>query len=262
MSSLPRQPLGKAALGHEIRGLEARRDRLAPAAGDGVEPRHGLRPEARGERRARPRQEIAERAQPGALHAAARRPRRGAARRPAGARRSPRSPPAASRPAHGARPGGSAPAPAPEPGPGASAPRAAKPWAARRRSTSASRAASPPNKCAAPVTSMSDAVRRIGRGERREAPAPIGDRREQSGVGRRIGRGEPQRRAHGAGVGDRHAGDEPGPLGARVDGGQALAALAFRRRRRRARPSSERSRASREKSGRSKGAAGTWRGNA
>ena len=62
----PRQSLGKAPLGDMRGGREARDDRLAPAAEQRVEPRHRRGAEAGCERRARTRQKIADSRKPGA----------------------------------------------------------------------------------------------------------------------------------------------------------------------------------------------------
>ena len=82
----------------------------------------------------------------------------------------------------------------------------ANPAATAAATDRGSSAASPPNRCAQPVMSSSNAVRRIEPDQRRVAVAPVGDRFEQSRIAPRIGIGRRECRIHRARIGQRHAG--------------------------------------------------------
>ena len=76
----------------------------------------------------------------------------------------------------------------------AMAPRTAKPWRGDGGpSPVASIAASPPNRCAAPVMSSNRPSGAIQRHQRREAVAPVGDIFQQRGIGLVVGRHDGQR---------------------------------------------------------------------
>lgn len=75
------------------------------------------------------------------------------------------------------------------------------------------------------------AVRRIERGKRRKAPAPIGDRSKRRGFGNRIGRKATQAGEDSARIGNRHAGPHTAPRGGGIDGGENLRVLDLKDRR-------------------------------
>ena len=81
-------------------------------------------------------------------------------------------------------------------------------------------------RCAADIEEH--AVRGIERRERREAPAPIGNSREELGFRARVGFGNFERRQHGARIGERHAATQTRRLRAGIKRRETLRAFDFR----------------------------------
>ena len=216
--------LGKAPLGEIGRHLEARRDRRPGAAQQSIEPVEKSLAEPRGERRARPQDEIADAAQ-------ARlgkgdqslfiEPQSGKGQRAKltaqirfadvlGKRRASRRSARAPRPLPASR----------------RAPRGRQSPALRAaRSISPRSLASPPKRCAAPVTSSmtpSGASSAASGVKQRHQSVIVSERR---GLGRFVRRAADKAGQDGASIGQRQAGLQPMPRGGAIHGGKPLRAF-------------------------------------
>ena len=219
----PRQSFGKAPLHDVIGSLETRRDRIADAAGERVEPRQRLLPKARGERRARPRQKIADAAQPGARQG--RRPLLGQLQRRDRQLRRDRVE-VVLRGLTGRKP---------QIGKTRQGPRQRRPrreGRARAKTLGLETALDLVQQIRLAAEKRGgaghiehDAIGRIERGQRREAAVPVGERRQRRSVGDGVVLLQRERGNDRARIGDRHAGSDPAPSRRRVRRDDALAAL-------------------------------------